>query len=183
VSTPAPITEDWLKEVGFKWHQLDRLPDKHWLLWLGGGLNEGKSMTCYSDIGLEVAPAFWKNASGEDAGSVREWFCWFRADTAGRYSRFIHIRHLTWAHELIALIEAITGQKWEPANNIYGSMHKPEHAARIRRELERIDHENTLRGPSHLKHSDIERDDTRGGALPQHLEDGERSPSSKSAAE
>jgi len=29
------LTEEWLKRVGFKWHQLDRQPDKHWLLWLG----------------------------------------------------------------------------------------------------------------------------------------------------
>ena len=30
-----PLTEEWLKENGFKWHQFDRQPDKHWLLWLG----------------------------------------------------------------------------------------------------------------------------------------------------
>lgn len=35
-----PITEEWLKSVGFKWHQLDRRPEKQWLLWLGDALPE-----------------------------------------------------------------------------------------------------------------------------------------------
>ena len=36
-----PITEEWLKEVGFKWHQLARQPEKQWLLWLGDAVRDG----------------------------------------------------------------------------------------------------------------------------------------------
>ncbi len=37
-SQPALITEDWLYAVGFRWHQLDRQPNKQWLLWLGNAI-------------------------------------------------------------------------------------------------------------------------------------------------
>jgi hypothetical protein len=26
------ISEDWLRSVGFKWHQIDRQPSRHWVL-------------------------------------------------------------------------------------------------------------------------------------------------------
>jgi hypothetical protein len=28
------ISEPWLRCAGFKWHQIDRQPSKHWVLWL-----------------------------------------------------------------------------------------------------------------------------------------------------
>ena len=40
------ITEDWLKANDFKWHQFDRMPDKHWLLWIGGALRSDTA--CYA---------------------------------------------------------------------------------------------------------------------------------------
>lgn len=155
-----PISEAWLKSVGFKWHQFDRQPDKHWLLWLGGALNQPPSLTDYEDLGIEVAP-----------GLDGTWFCWLRSDAAGRYHRFIHLRHIDTRSALIQIIEAISGQKWCPENNLYGSMRKPEHAERIRRDLERADvrirNENT-------KWLTVEKDDTRGRALPEHMEVAEK---------
>src|SRR5580700_3412261 len=79
-----PITEEWLKESGFRWHRLERQPDKHWLLWLGDAMGDGY-MTSYEDIGIEVAPMFKR----------QEWFCWLRSDCAGQYHRFIHLRHIS----------------------------------------------------------------------------------------
>jgi hypothetical protein len=38
-----PISEAWLKAAGFKWSQLDRQPDKHWILWLGGATSIPRS--------------------------------------------------------------------------------------------------------------------------------------------
>src|SRR4051812_37765117 len=113
------ITEEWLKSAGFKWHQLDRQPDKHWLLWLGPAIDDG--MTSFEDLGIELAPRWKQNG----------WFCWLRSDPAGRSHRFIHIRHIHTTEELILLIEGITGRKWSPANNLYGAMHSPLRAARI----------------------------------------------------
>jgi hypothetical protein len=75
-----PITEEWLKEVGFKWHQFDRQPDKQWLLWLGDHTDSGDTQA----LGIELT-----------VGTRGEfWFCWLRSDTSHRYSRFLHIRHM-----------------------------------------------------------------------------------------
>ncbi len=150
-----PITEDWLREVKFGWHQLERQTDKHWLLWLGSAIDD--RMTCYEDLGIEVSPV-----RGND-----EWFCWLRADTAGRYHRFIHIRYMRTRGDLITLIEALTGQTWNPENNFGGSIRTPEQAARIRQDLDRFDQRLLRECP---KWSQIEEDDTRGRALPEHME-------------
>jgi len=40
---------------------------------------------------------------------------------------------------VIAIFEALTGQKWMPENHIYGSARTPEHAAYLRKEAERLD--------------------------------------------
>jgi hypothetical protein len=166
----GPITEDWLKSVGFKFHQLERQADKHWLLWLGDATRERHSFTSFEDIGIELAPCWWKNSKGDDAGDLGTWFCWFRSDAAGRYHRFIHIRNLRTIGELVQLIEAIAGQKWNPANNLYGSMRKPEDAERIRREdAQRFDRQLILESNDWHKWSDVEKDDTRGRALPEHM--------------
>ncbi len=159
-----PITEDWLRSVGFKWHQVERQPEKHWVLWLGGCLvdEQGRRelFTSFEDIGLELC-----------SGAIDDrWFCWFRGDSAHRYHRFIHIRHLRFQRELVALIEAITGQAWDPANNLYGSMHTREQAARLRKESERLDLRWRHESPPHVKWSEQEKDDSRGRALPEHME-------------
>ncbi|WP_315742781.1 MULTISPECIES: hypothetical protein [unclassified Bradyrhizobium] len=150
-----PISEDWLKSVGFKWHQFDRQPDKHWLLWLGGGLRQRPSLTDMEDLGIEIAPCY----NGE-------WFCWLRSDMAGRYHRFIHLRHIATRADLIQIVEAISGRPWTPENHLYGSLRSPESAARIRADMERLDRRLMLASP---KWSDIEEDDTRGRALPEHM--------------
>lgn len=153
----VPITEEWLREVGFKWHQFDRQPTKHWLLWLGDAL-PGRMFRDSEDLGVEVCA---------DHPNPLEWFCWLRADTAGRYHRFIHIRHLRFQHEFIALIEGITGQTWDPANNVWGSMRRPEHAARLRENAERADQRLLC---ERTRWQEVEKDDSRGQALPEHME-------------
>lgn len=157
--TDDPITEDWLKEVGFKWHQLSRQPEKHWLLWLGDAVKEGNGFASFEDLGVEVANA--------GLGTDERWNCWLRADLSGRYSRFIHTRYVRTRQDLIALIEGVTGQKWDPSNNLYGCMRTPEQAARIRKDDERMDRKMlTERHPWR----NIEKDPTRGRALPEHME-------------
>lgn len=153
-----PITEEWLKANGFKWHQLDRQPDKHWLLWLGGAI-DGGMFTTFEDLGIEVAP----NCPTDRA----KWFCWLRGDSAGRYHRFIHLRHIETTADLVKIIEAISGATFDPANCIVGSLRRPEHAARIRAEWERADLRLKRGG---YPWSEAEKDDTRGRALPEHLD-------------
>lgn len=154
------ITEDWLRAVGFKWHQLDRQLDKQWLLWLGDAVRDGNSFTSYEDLGVEVTT----NRDGK-------WFCWVRGDSGSRYSRFLHIRFLKTQAELIALCEALTGQEWNPENNLYGSMRTPDQAARIREDDKRLDRKMM----SDRKWREIEKDDSIGRALPEHREAYEKS--------
>lgn len=148
-----PITEQWLSESGFKWHQLDRQIHKHWLLWLGDCISE---RTGYDALGVEVTK-----------GSDDWWYCWLRSDCAGRYSRFLHVRHLYTVNQLILLIEGLTGQLWNPEHNLYGSMRTPTQAAYLRQEADRLDR-RWLRESQPWR--EIEKDDTRGGALPEHMQ-------------
>jgi len=165
-----PITEDWLKAMGFKWSQFDRQPDKMWLLWIGDALVEhGEPLAWrssdYEDLGVEVAA----NLCGSGP-EIKDWFCWLRSDSAGRYHRFIHLRHIVFQDELIAIIEGLTGRRFDPANIVYGSMKRPESARRLKEESQRLDlvirHES---GP-HAKWYEHEKDDSRGRALPEHID-------------
>lgn len=150
-----PISEEWLSEIGFKWHQLDRQQHKHWLLWLGDAL--GSRATSFDELGIEVS-----------MGSDGQWFCWLRSDHAGRYSRFIHIRYIKSQAELIGLIEGVTGLSWQPHNVWCGSLRTPETAQRLLAESDRLDRRMLFDGP---KWREVEKDDSRGRALPEHMED------------
>lgn len=163
----TPITEEWLEKVGFKWHQLDRQPSKQWLLWIGGAMLNSGMFASIEDLGIELAPCWFKNRNGDDAGSIGHWFCWLRDDSSHRYHRFIHLRHLQTTEDLIKLIEGLTGQPWDPANNMMGVMQRPEQAAQIRAGWERLDRRMRRERP---KWSSVEKDDSMGGALPEHLE-------------
>lgn len=155
----APISEDWLKQVGFKWHQIERQPSKHWLLWIGGAFLKREMFTGPDDLGIEVA-----------TGTDGSWFCWFRSDTAHRYHRFIHLRHIYIRQELVAIISALIGYEFNPSNCFYGSLARPEHADYLRKENERLDLKWIMESPPRCKWAIIEKDDTRGQALPEHYE-------------
>lgn len=148
------ITEQWLSDVGFKWHELEQQGHKHWLLWLGDCLNERHSDA--EELGIELSK-----------GSDDWWFCWLRSDTAHRYSRFLHVRHLRTQIEVVQLIEALTGQMWDVDNNLYGRMMLSDRADYLRKEAERLDQQWLRRNPAWRE---IEKDDTRGGALPEHMQ-------------
>ena len=147
-----PITAEWLAEVGFKWHQLDRQPDKHWLLWLNNF--EGSE---FEALGIELAPSEYRG----------DWYCWLRSDTAHRYCRFIHVRHIRTRDDLRYLFEGLTGQPFKPVNFIGGSARTASVALRYRMEDSRLDR-------AMLKHNpawhEVEKDDSMGGALPEHLQ-------------
>lgn len=101
MSDKKPITADWLKSLGFRWHQFDRQPDRHWLLWIGNAFED--DCADLEDIGIELAP-------GHDG----KWFCWFRSDAGSRYGRFLHVRHLRWQSDVIGMLEGIAGRRFNP---------------------------------------------------------------------
>lgn len=161
MSDDLPITEDWLREVGFKWHTIERSPNKHWLLWCGA--LESNSFQSFEDLGVELM-------LDQDLDKQPIFYCWLRGDYSSRYSRFIHIRQMRHQRELIRLLEAITGQDWNPENHWYGSMRRPEEAAYLRKQSERLD--LRLMRESH-PWREIEKDNSRGRPLPEHQEKAE----------
>lgn len=152
---PEPITEDWLKSVGFKWHELERQGSKQWLLWMASAFADG--FTSFEDLGITLS----KGACDE------KWFCWLRGDYSHRFSRFIHVRHLSTQDEVIKLVEACTGLPWNTANHMNGSVLTQESADRRRKDWERLDLKWMREGHPWR---DIEEDESRGGALPEHMQ-------------
>lgn len=164
-----PITEEWLKSVGFKWEQYDRQTDKMWTLWLGSALVDEangpiprmrRMFSGTTDVGIEVS------ACVRD-GKVDHWSCFLRSDVAGRYHRFIHLRYLLYQDELVAMIEAITGQKFIPENCFYGAMEFPDAAERRREENARLDRRLIEQRGKWAEH---EKDDSRGRATSMHTD-------------
>ena len=153
------LTEAWLKKNGFKWHQLDRQPTKHWLLWLGAVVRDN-DLTGVEDLGIEVAPF---SGSSDDL----RWFCWLRSDVAHRYSRFLHLRHIRTERDLVVIIQGITGVEFKPENARYGYLMTDEGAARDDAARRRLDRQIMEEGHPW---SMIEEDPSVGGALPEHLE-------------
>jgi hypothetical protein len=159
---PEVITEDWLESIDFKWHQFDRQPGKQWLLWMGGVANTDaqtgrQSMfTGDEDLGIEVA------RTSHNQG----WHCWLRADTSGRYSRFIHIRTIRLKCELIALVAALSGSDWNPENHLYGKIFTTAQAVQIRERDKRLDITIAKGRPW----TDLERDSSLGRPMVEHME-------------
>lgn len=112
------ITEEWLAESDFKYTQEERQPHKHWTLWLGSAIED--NLTDAQSIGIEVTMAWWYNRYDEKIGNVDGWNCWLKSHHPGY--KHIHIRHLKYKHELIAICESLTGITWHPEFNLYGMM-------------------------------------------------------------
>ena len=150
-----PITTEWLRSAGFKWHQHERQPDPCWLLWLGRAIGGGSE-----ELGIEVAPPM-------KAREADGWFCWLRSDLAHRYHRFIHVRHVRTCGEVVQLVEALTGHAWNPANHFYGMVLTPEGADRERAARLRLDRQLVLHGRPHGPH---ESDPAEAGANANDLQ-------------
>lgn len=119
------ITEEWLKENGFKWHAVER-SGKHWLLWIGSALAENRPhgrTSSGDDFGIELS----KFIDKQDV-----YGCFFRADYAGRYTRFIFCRDVWEPEHVTQLIEALTGFPFDKACAIYGFYHSQEQATHLR---------------------------------------------------
>lgn len=132
------ITEEWLTEIGFKWFDVER-SGKHWILWIGDCLPSNPyhgRTNSRDDFGIELS----KFNNDEDV-----WSIFYRADYAGRYTRFIYVRDVWTRAQLIGLIEAIIGIPFEKDNAMYGNLFSPQQMARIKaEEKHRIDRQMAL---------------------------------------
>lgn len=127
------LSHEWLSSVGFKSHQHERQPHKHWKLLLGRGVDGGRFSTP-DDLYIEVTPAWWIGGRGDKIGDPDAWHCWL----GGMNSSFLHVRYFRTIPEFIALVEAITGLPWAPENHLYGMLHTAERGAQLRAEYEAL---------------------------------------------
>lgn len=111
---PAPeITEDWLASVGFKYREPGECqPFRHWTL----------QFREWTDYGLYIKTTMpgWLNRKGEHMNKDSGWFVWL-----GREHKFFHIRHMFLRKEMVALVEALSGQPWHPDKRGHVPMVKP----------------------------------------------------------
>lgn len=136
IADTLQIDEEVLRIAGFKWDQRDRQPTKHWLLWIGDARKdasnpEGRAFCSSDELGIELASS---SCPGDEW-----WYCWIRCDFAGRYSRFLHVRHVAKWGDVIGIIEGLTGRQFNPTDVMYGQLWRPESAARHRKESKRLD--------------------------------------------
>ena len=102
ITPGGEITEDWLAEVGFKYREPeDRQPFRHWTLTFSEHDDDG--------LYIETTMPGWLNSEGVHIGADRGWFLWL-----GRGHKFIHLRHVYEQAEIIAVVEALTGEPWSP---------------------------------------------------------------------
>lgn len=98
------ITDAVLHDLGFRkqWTQDTRRPNH--VLWLGDSRHH---QTGSDDVGLELSEVV-TSAPSDDP----KWYCWMRSDTISSRGRFCFVRFLRKRQDVIALIEAITGESY-----------------------------------------------------------------------
>ena len=109
-STPvlSLITSDWLQELGFRKQWTRDTSGPNFVLWLG---DSRQAFVGTDDLGLELSTYDERGVPSDDP----RWFCWLRSDVSQSRGRFCFVRYLRKRHELVNLIEAITGEVFDPA--------------------------------------------------------------------
>lgn len=117
--TDALLSADVLHALGFRkmWTQGNRRAN--FVLWLG---DSRQHCTGTDDVGLELSP------NADEPGALSDdprWFCWLRSDTVQSRGRFCFIRFMRKRNELVALIEAVTGQPYNRERIEHGCFRYP----------------------------------------------------------
>ena len=99
------ITEEWLADVGFKYREPgERQAFRHWTLQFSEWTDHG--------LYIETTMPGVINRNGEHVGKDSGWFVWL-----GREHKFLHVRHMHLRKEIVALVEALSGQPWTPTKS------------------------------------------------------------------
>lgn len=145
----SAITEEWLRDCGFKWEQLDRQPSKNWLLWIGLACLDHGQFQSPDSLGIQLCK------STSSAGGIDLWNCWIRSDIVGRYARLIHIRYVYLQSEVESIIAGLTGRTVNWQDSMYGCLYSPLQAEQLRQDRMRLD--------QRINHAWVERVDADKG--------------------
>ena len=109
------ITYNWLIKNG--WNKLPRFERQtcdHCRRCLGSETTGDKFLVASEDLCIDLAPA---TRDGD------EWFCWitYAAGSNAFPMKFIHVRHMRFVEEVIALYEALTGRKFANGKWVLGA--------------------------------------------------------------
>ena len=102
--TEIPLTEEWLASVGFKYREPgQRQTFRHWTL----TFNEPHDYGLY----IQTTMPGHIDKEGRHVGMRHGWHLWVgRSDC----SCFLHLRRVFWRSDIIAIVEAFSGQPWSP---------------------------------------------------------------------
>jgi hypothetical protein len=127
------ITREWLHEVGFG-------RDDPWSLWLREGTGTSTSDLVEAGmIAVELSPV------PEHEG---RWFCRLRTHMLDGLNHAVLLRQIARRRDLVDIVEAISGQSWDPANHFMGRLVTPERAAQNRDAIARLDEHLQDLGPA-----------------------------------
>lgn len=120
-ATPALITEEWLRSVGFRKAWMGDQQKPHWLL---NCADTRRWMTGSDDLGVELGPPderkYWENPD-----EAPKWWCWLRSDFSHSRGRFLFVRYLQTQADVMGLVAGITGLPWNPARHEHGCVRYP----------------------------------------------------------
>lgn len=110
-----PIDEKWLKACNLEFRKIKGDSCKHWFLWIGNTIPGAVQFFGAESLGIEIA---------QEEKEESRWFCWL-VQNHGRPNceKSIFMRFLFNKGHLIELVEALTGQEWNPNLVINGVLY------------------------------------------------------------
>lgn len=118
-----PISEQWLKEIKMESRTLKCDKFKHWFLWIGACIPGAVQFFGNESLALELS---------QDDQNENRYFCWLVQDhNKPGCAKSIFMRFLFNKGDFILLLEALTGQEWNPGLIINGTLYDQKHIEHI----------------------------------------------------
>lgn len=118
-----PISEEWLKEIKLEPRTLKGDKFKHWFLWIGACIPGAVQFFGNESLALELS---------QDDQDEKRYFCWLVQDyNKPGCAKSIFMRFLFNKGDFILLLEAITGEEWDPQMIVNGTLYAERHIIQL----------------------------------------------------